>query len=170
MHLRQMLRLRLKEAFGFVDDQFFIESIVTSVTSNMPDDWNYGTAPPGPNISEMSEIVGLGAPVEIPDWTFKDRGQRLYYGEHYPRLERLKVIPDPSDAFGFPTAIALRTQYVCLRSFLDKKIHARSYIEGDNINNKVDGNWICAGGSVATTAFYGGLTTAHRFHACKLAL
>ncbi|THV05840.1 hypothetical protein K435DRAFT_834544, partial [Dendrothele bispora CBS 962.96] len=109
----------------------------------------------------------------LQDW------QRLYYGEHYPQLERLKLkrlkaVLDPSDAFGFPTAIALRTQYVCLRSFLDKKIHARSYIEGDNINNKVDGNWkaFCAGGSVATstTAFYGGLAAAHRFHACKPAL
>ncbi|THV04307.1 hypothetical protein K435DRAFT_961935 [Dendrothele bispora CBS 962.96] len=51
---------------------------------------------------------------------------------------------------------------------------ARIYVEGDNINNKftVDGDWkaFCAGGSVATTAFYGGLTTAQGFRACQPAL
>ncbi|THV05853.1 hypothetical protein K435DRAFT_789874 [Dendrothele bispora CBS 962.96] len=69
-----------EEAFGFVD------GIVTSVTSNMPDDWNYGTYP-----NYIDD--------RLQDW------QRLYYGEHYPRLEKLKAVLDPSDVFQFPTAI-----------------------------------------------------------------
>ncbi|THV05859.1 glucooligosaccharide oxidase [Dendrothele bispora CBS 962.96] len=68
------------EAFGLVD------GIVTSITSNMPDDWNFGAYP-----NYIDD--------RLQDW------QRLYYGEHYSRLEKLKGSLDPSDVFQFPISI-----------------------------------------------------------------
>ncbi|KIK60152.1 hypothetical protein GYMLUDRAFT_97267 [Collybiopsis luxurians FD-317 M1] len=69
-----------ESGFGFVD------GMVTSITSNMPENWNWGAYP---NYIED----------RLPNW------QRRYYGPHYDRLKLLKGLVDPLDRFQFPTSI-----------------------------------------------------------------
>ncbi|KAK7462246.1 hypothetical protein VKT23_007849 [Stygiomarasmius scandens] len=69
-----------EEAFGFVD------GMASSITSNMPDDWDFGAYP-----NYIDD--------RLPDW------QRLYYGSHYDRLKELKASLDPMNVFQFPTSI-----------------------------------------------------------------
>jgi hypothetical protein len=66
--------------FGFVD------GMVSSLTSNMPSDWQWGAYP---NYIED----------RLPDW------QQRYYGSHYDRLQLLKASVDPFNRFQFPTSI-----------------------------------------------------------------
>jgi len=66
--------------FGFVD------GMVSSLTSNMPSDWNWGAYP---NYIED----------RLPHW------QQRYYGSHYERLKALKLSVDPLNTFHFPTSI-----------------------------------------------------------------
>ncbi|KAE9390602.1 glucooligosaccharide oxidase [Gymnopus androsaceus JB14] len=67
-------------SFGFVD------GMISSLTSNMPSDWNWGAYP---NYIED----------RLPHW------QERYYGSHYERLQALKSSVDPRDTFRFPTSI-----------------------------------------------------------------
>ncbi|KIK60129.1 hypothetical protein GYMLUDRAFT_226197 [Collybiopsis luxurians FD-317 M1] len=64
----------------------FVDGMVSSMTSNMPGDWDWGAYP---NYIED----------RLPDW------QRRYYGGHYDRLKLLKSSVDPSNRFQFPTSI-----------------------------------------------------------------
>ncbi|KAJ3816735.1 glucooligosaccharide oxidase [Lentinula raphanica] len=64
----------------------FVDGMVDSLTSHMPDDWQWGAYP---NYIED----------RLPDW------QTRYYGSHYDHLRVLKAEFDPTDMFRFPTSI-----------------------------------------------------------------
>ncbi|KAJ4464928.1 glucooligosaccharide oxidase [Lentinula aciculospora] len=64
----------------------FVDGMVSSLTSNMPNDWEWGAYP---NYID-DRLLG---------W------QRRYYGSHYDRLRLLKSSVDPHDTFHFPTSI-----------------------------------------------------------------
>ncbi|EKM77123.1 hypothetical protein AGABI1DRAFT_115352 [Agaricus bisporus var. burnettii JB137-S8] len=62
------------------------DGMVNSVTSNNPSNWPYTAYP---NYLDN----------RLQNW------QQLYYGQHYPRLQRLKGSVDPGNVFQFPTSI-----------------------------------------------------------------
>ncbi|KAF5317434.1 hypothetical protein D9758_018936 [Tetrapyrgos nigripes] len=98
------------EGLAFADD------IASSVTSNMPDDWNYGCVAKAllcfirrflallhDLLAHFSKLLNSAYPNylddRLPDW------QHRYYGSHYPRLEALKASVDPEDVFRFPLSV-----------------------------------------------------------------
>lgn len=71
----------------FPDDGFtLLDGMVSSILNNEPSDWDYG--------AYTNYIDDL-----LVNW------QTLYYGPHYPVLERLKGQYDPLDTFNFPLSI-----------------------------------------------------------------
>ncbi|KAG6829565.1 hypothetical protein H0H92_004112 [Tricholoma furcatifolium] len=64
----------------------FLDDMVSCITSNEPEDWDYGAYP-----NYIDD--------QLPNW------QKLYYGSHYDRLKSLKEQYDPRDVYDFPTAI-----------------------------------------------------------------
>jgi len=64
----------------------FLDNVVNAITNNLPSDWDYG------------------AYMNYPDDRLVD-GHTRYYGENYPRLQRLKAAYDPKGIFSFPTGI-----------------------------------------------------------------
>ncbi|KAF8824686.1 glucooligosaccharide oxidase [Lentinula edodes] len=64
----------------------FVDGMISSLTSNMPSDWEWGAYP-----NYIDD--------RLPDW------QRRYYGSHYDRLQLFKSLVDPFDTFHFPTSI-----------------------------------------------------------------
>ncbi|KAJ3888577.1 hypothetical protein GG344DRAFT_67830 [Lentinula edodes] len=64
----------------------FVDGMISSLTSNMPSDWEWGAYP-----NYIDD--------RLPDW------QRRYYGSHYDRLRLFKSLVDPFDTFHFPTSI-----------------------------------------------------------------
>jgi len=65
----------------------FVDDMVTSLTSCMPDDWNYGAYP-----NYVDD--------QLTNW------QTLYYGDNYAQLQAAKDKYDPLDLFQFPTSVA----------------------------------------------------------------
>ncbi|KAJ7115543.1 glucooligosaccharide oxidase [Mycena crocata] len=68
--------------FGFT----FLDDLVNGITSNSPEDWDYGAYP---NYIEDKLV------------DYKER----YYGSHYPRLLALKKELDPTGVFDFPVGV-----------------------------------------------------------------
>ncbi|KAE9389963.1 glucooligosaccharide oxidase [Gymnopus androsaceus JB14] len=64
----------------------FLDGMVSSVTSNMPETWNYGA---------YTNYLDN----ELENW------QTLYFNDNYPRLKSIKDQVDPADTFWFPTSI-----------------------------------------------------------------
>jgi len=64
----------------------FIDGMVDSVIKNNPQNWGYSAYP-----NYLDD--------RLQNW------QRLYFGQHYNRLQRLKTVVDPKDLFHFPTSI-----------------------------------------------------------------
>ncbi|KAF9037140.1 glucooligosaccharide oxidase [Panaeolus papilionaceus] len=69
-----------KEGFGLLDD------MVDIIVKNSPSGWDYGT---------YANYIDD----RLDNW------QHLYYGSHYPRLQRLKSTYDPNDMFQFPNSV-----------------------------------------------------------------
>ncbi|EAU90815.1 glucooligosaccharide oxidase [Coprinopsis cinerea okayama7 len=64
-----------------------LDGMVDSIVHNSPAGWKYGA---------YTNYVDD----RLANW------QHLYYGNHYPRLQRLKTLYDPNNVFSFPTSIS----------------------------------------------------------------
>ncbi|THV04311.1 hypothetical protein K435DRAFT_774443 [Dendrothele bispora CBS 962.96] len=144
-YLYDMIKEAMSERFG--PNAITNEKI--ELLKSLPEDLNDET--------EMDKISNNYGMVDNPGATDYPEYRAKFQGSHYGDTGAQKDVRQRfHDISGGYTERDNRR--------IDRNVEfAGTYNEGDNIvNNKVDGNWkaFCAGGGVATTAFYGGLTTA----------